>query len=248
MQIALSNVLIEYDIFGEKNYEGVLVVLHGWGRNKGDWKRFAETVSVEKRLQVILIDLPGFGGSTIPTEVIDSYDYSRYVMEFISKLGIKKYSLLGHSFGGKVAIIIAAESDNVERLFLVSPSGILKNYFKMILGFVAIVFRFLFSWILPDRFMEKFANYFRSKDYKQSGEMSKIFKKTVNQGVTKEAKNIGTKTLIVWGSNDKETPLAASKKLRKLISESSIRIVWEAGHNSHLDKEDSFIEIISENL
>lgn len=248
MRILVDNILVEYEILGGKDPKGTMVILHGWGRSKADWRAIGERLSIEKRLRVILVDLPGFGGSSVPNQVIDTFDYSDLILDFLKKIDIKEYLLLGHSFGGKVSIVMASKTKSIERLFLVSPSGVSKNYFKAFESVLMGILKVMFPWILPKKIVEKIASRFRSDDYKNSGEISEIFKKVVNQIVIEEAKNVSAKTVIIWGSKDNQKPLSDTKKLSNLIPDSTVRVVWGAGHNSHIEDPNTFFDIISDNL
>lgn len=91
------------------------LILHGWGRGSQSWQKFLDLVKdkvdIQKSssLQIIIPDLPGFGQSDYPPEAWSVGDYAEFVWQFLEKLNIKNFYLLGHSFGGRIAIKMAAE-------------------------------------------------------------------------------------------------------------------------------------------
>lgn len=72
-----------------------------------------------------LVDFYGFGKTPHPDYPLTVKDYADGVLELMDKLNIEKATLVGHSFGGRVAIYIAAKyPEKVEKLVLVDSAGI----------------------------------------------------------------------------------------------------------------------------
>jgi pimeloyl-ACP methyl ester carboxylesterase len=246
MQIVVDNILLNYKILGN-NKNKTILVLHGWGRNIDEWLQTGKVLS--RKYKVILLDLPGFGGSSsIPKSPFDIYDYANLVGKFINELKIKKFALLGHSFGGKISIIVASKNESVQKLFLIDPSG-LKNmnwtikFKKSLLNIFNTVLFFL-----PKRIKDIFVLFVQSKDYREAGILKESFKEIVNQHVYSEAKKIKTPTIIIWGEYDREVPIKMAKELNNLIPKSLVRIVWGSGHSPHLEKTKNFYKILQEYL
>jgi len=63
MQAVINDILTEYNILGLKNNEDIIII-HGWGQSSRDWEYVAQTLSDKYR--VVVLDLPGFGGSSLP--------------------------------------------------------------------------------------------------------------------------------------------------------------------------------------
>lgn len=112
MFTTINNLKIHYRSQGQGK---PLLILHGWGRGSQSWQKFLDLAKskVNKQqsasLQIIIPDLPGFGQSDYPPEDWSVGDYAEFVWQFLEKLNIKNFYLLGHSFGGRIAIKIAAE-------------------------------------------------------------------------------------------------------------------------------------------
>ncbi len=241
MQTVIDGNLINYEIFGAKQKNNILI-LHGWKNSLKNWENVGKKLSEKNK--VVLVDLPGMGNSSIPKiQPFGTYDYAKLINKFIEKLDLKEVTLIGHSFGGKTGIVSASTNTRIKKLVLVDNSGIntkslttrLKtNLYKMIRLF------------LPKKIAAKFSNILSSEDYRNAGDLLASFKKIVREDVSEDAKKIKVPTLIVWGENDKEVPLTSAKKLKSLISSSTLRIVWRTGHHLHLEKPEKFLEIIYE--
>ena len=245
MQIVVNGLLANYEIINPSGKRSILI-LHGWGRNLIEWVSMAKLLPSEYR--VILLDLPGFGNSSRPVNSdFDLLDYVSFVEEFLRKKGIKDTNLLGHSFGGKIAIVLASRSKIITNLFLISSSGISKPGTKVrAIAYLAKKIKRLIHPFFP---LPKEAIYILgSKDYKKAGPLAKIFKNVVSTNVSDYAKNISKKTIIIWGENDPEVPVSSAKTLGKLIPDSRIRIVWGAKHNPHLEYPEKLASILRDYL
>jgi pimeloyl-ACP methyl ester carboxylesterase len=65
--------------------------------------------------------------------------------------------------------------------------------------------------------------------------MRETFKKVINLDLTPDLKNIKNSTLLVWGENDKDTPLYMAEVMKSQIEDSGIVVIKNAGHFSYLD-------------
>lgn len=245
MQKVINDILLDYQILGDRQKRAI-VILHGWGRTYDEWLPTAKSLSSD--YQVILINLPGFGGSTLLSKKdAGVYDYAQVIGTFLKTTGIKEIILLGHSFGGKISIVLTSTSSYVKKLFLVSPSG---SETKPITVRVKI---FIVKLLKPIRTMFPFTGkvidfVFASRDYKNSGELATTFKKIISQKVVSEAKNIKVPTIIIWGDLDKELPVSNALILKNLVKNSVLRIAWGSGHFPHVEKSEQFLLLLREYL
>lgn len=95
--------------------------LHYFGGSAQSWRWVAEQLSGE--YHCIAINLPGFGGAPAMEEP-SIQGFADYVQEELRSLGIKTYTLIGHSMGGKIAMQVAADAskESIRHLVLVAPS------------------------------------------------------------------------------------------------------------------------------
>jgi pimeloyl-ACP methyl ester carboxylesterase len=246
MQTIVKNTLTNYQILGPKDTEETIVILHGWGRSYSDWIPIAN--QLKDRFKVILLDLPGFGSTPKPQTDWTIYDYTDYFEEFAKKLGLKNLIFIGHSFGGRIGIISASRSNLIKKLILVDSGAIEKKSLKLKAKVFIVQSLKPLTKLLPTNIQKKLKSKAGSSDYQASGEMKKIFLNTIHEDLTHLFKNIKTKTLIIWGSNDLTLPVRNAKIIKSQIKDSELRIVWEAGHHPHLDKPKEFLEILEENI
>ena len=93
---------ISYEILNPKA-DACVLFLHGWGANKELMKKaFGAHLT---KFRHIYVDLAGFGASSIG-EPLTTKDYAKIVSAFLSELGLRPRLITGHSFGGKVAVLL----------------------------------------------------------------------------------------------------------------------------------------------
>lgn len=246
MQTVVDNVLINYHIIGKKQRNTILI-LHGWGRSLQEWIPIARELSKDNK--VVLLDLPGFGGSSFfKKDDAKILDYISLIDNFINKLKLKDIILLGHSFGGKLSVILSVKNKNIKKLILASPSGIEKKNLKVTFSFKIAAFVKKLNFLIPKHLSNFLIGAMSSRDYKTAGELRSTFKNIVKKDVRSEAKNLNIPTIIVWGEKDKELPVYNAQLFRKHILNSTLRIIWGAGHFPHLEKPKQFIQILKEYL
>lgn len=102
-----------------------LLLLHGSSGEKDNWNRVARHLT--PHLRVIALDLPGFGDSDRPADgAYGLWDQVAHIRAFAAELGLRRFHLGGHSFGGRVAAMYAARHpEQVAGLWLLAPGGVL---------------------------------------------------------------------------------------------------------------------------
>jgi len=241
MQIVKDGLLTHYQTIGDKR-ETVLI-LHGWMRSINEWLPTA--LQLKEKYRVVVLDLPGFGSTQMPEKAYSIYDYATFVEHFLDKLEIKKVTLIGHSFGGRIGIIIAAKTDRINNLILVDAAGVEQRSF---FAKIKIAFFKSAKVVLPESLVERLRYQLGSPDYKSAGAMRTIFLKVINEDLSYLLSKISVKTLLIWGNKDTEVPEWKTRKMKKLIRDSKLRVVWGSGHDPHLEKPKEFFEILKDYL
>ena len=156
--------------------------------------------------------------------------------------GLKQAVLLGHSFGGRISIQLAAAfPERVLAMVLINGHGLrlpppLSASLKTKgMGFLRSLIKFFDSVSGSTLFKDWFVPRFASPDYLKAGVLRKTFVKVVNEDLTSEAAGIKVPSFLLWGGADTETPLALGQRLHDLIKNSELVVLPEAGHNMHLD-------------
>lgn len=244
MYSSINGLKIYYEVAGSGK---PIVLLHGWGGQVESFKPvFAH---LAKTYKVCALDLPGFGRSEMPPESWNVGSYTLFLTSFLESVGIDKASIVAHSFGGRIAIMLAATfPEKVEKLILVDSAGIrLKGikYYRRV--FLAKTGRFLFHLFgkkgeKAKQILYRFAG---SKDYLEAGKMRGTLVKVVSEDLRSILPKIVAPTLLVWGEHDTETPLVHGKIMQKAIKDSGLVVLKKAGHFSYLDQFSQFCLILS---
>lgn len=227
----------------EKGDGKPLLLLHGYLSNKESFNYQFEYLSKSRR--VVAIDLPGFGFTPEPPFAYALDDYVQFVIDVIDRMCGGKTDIIAHSFGGRIAIKLAAKyPEKVDKVLLVGAAGLkprrgIKYYIKV--GTYKALKK-----ISPKTAKRKIAR-FASSDYMAlSPVMRESFKKIVNENLDGLLYEIKAPTLIVFGSNDDQTPLYMAKKLHKNIAESGLVVMQGCGHFCFVESPRAFSIIASE--
>ncbi len=244
----INGLNINYIIEGEGE---PIIVLHGWGANINTVLSIVN--ALKDRYKVYAIDLPGFGKSQEPQEVIGSFEYAEIISKFMEKEKIEKASFIGHSFGGKLSIILGSKyPELVNKIVLIDSAGLIPKrgpkYYIKVYSFKALrfIYKNLFFWIKDEEKMEKFYKRFGSDDYQDaSGIMRKILVRVVNENLKPLLKDIKAPTLLIWGDEDDATPLYMGKIMEKEIPDSGLVVLEGTGHYSYLDDYYRFVRVLN---
>ncbi|MCK4453818.1 alpha/beta hydrolase [Candidatus Parcubacteria bacterium] len=230
----------------------VLIILHGWQSSKEKWQtikqelqKCTENGSQCIEIKVIIPDLPGFKKETELDRVWDLDDYINWFEKYSSGLS-EPFYLLGHSFGGRMAIKFAAKHpEKLKELILVSSAGIKSKQNILYLTFLAYAKKFkwiflklpLFKNLFPILRKIFYKYILRKTDYINAEKMpylQKTFKKVIAEDLTPYLSQIKTPTLIIWGKGDKITPLSDAYLMKEKIKNSKLEILKSVGHVPHL--------------
>lgn len=218
--------------YAEKGNGKPLILLHGWGASLSTFNNVIEEFCEEFR--VYAVDLPGFGESDVllPLNVYEVCDVLR---EFVLKLNIINPIILGHSYGGRIAIIYASRYD-VSRLVLVSAAGV-KQKLRFNKRFKIRVYKALKKCHIPIRM--------GSKDYLNADNVKRIMLvNAVNTDLSSELRNIKCPTLLIYGDKDEVTPVELGNKIKSLITGSYLIVMEECDHFPYLRRCNYFCLIV----
>ena len=234
-----------YDFFDNKK-EMTVVLLHGWG---GNHQSLISLASAFANYNILTLDFFGFGLSDKVKENFDIYTYANAVIALTKFLQLKKICLVGHSFGGRVAIIFAGlEQSLVEKVILIDSAGIKPKYsFKK--TFKRIFFK-IQKFLVKNNVRNKAClTKYGSADYKALSSTEKVvFNKIINEDLSKYLEFMKQKTLIIWGEKDKDTPLYMARHLREKIKNSRLVILKGGSHFVYVEQTKFVIKCIKEFL
>lgn len=226
------------DVYYER-HDGVgtpVVLMHGWGCRVDTMRRVFDKLSGIGKT-VVAFDFPGFGKSDPPFRPFSVFDYARVTLGLFSALGIEKPDVIAHSFGGRVAIILASEN-LVNRLLLVDAAGV-KPRFNLGRSLKISAYKIRKKLGLK-------TDKCGSTDYRAlDGVMRETFVKVVNEYLDRLLPLVTRPTLLVWGEKDRDTPPYMAKRMKRKIQDSALVIMKDCGHFSFLDDAAAFTAVAS---
>ncbi|MDE6811112.1 MAG: alpha/beta hydrolase, partial [Muribaculaceae bacterium] len=119
--LEIDGVRLHYADTGKSDGKPI-IIMHGYGCNINTVASIAAIL--EPGMRVINIDLPGHGKSDEPPYIWGVNDYTVCIERLIEKLELKHVSLLGHSFGGRIGILLSSRNNDINKLVLVDAAGI----------------------------------------------------------------------------------------------------------------------------
>jgi len=240
-----------------------ILLLHGFGADKDNWNLFSKYLT--KKYHVITPDLPGFGESSKIWS--DQYTIAAQVErlhEFVKKIGLKKFHLVGNSMGGLIAGVYAATNpDEIQTLGLLDPAGVAgrePNQFSrelekgsnpLIVESVSEYDKLLdFTFFKPPFMPAPLKSYFAEIAVQRKDFYKKVFiEATPGNQLEAVMARIRAKTLILWGDNDRVLSVSSAQVLQEGIRNSKVIILKDCGHMPMLERPEEtarhYLEFIS---
>jgi len=247
MQIIVDDIDIEYQDTGSGP---VVLLLHGWGGNAFSFNPLVRELN-DKRF--ISLSFPGFGKSEAPANPWGVIDYAQFLSTFLKKLNISGIDIVvAHSFGGRVVIKAIAETMLFpKKLILIGAAGVSQKAFLQRCTSVAIKVGKIAIAIIPiPSIRRRLKNFARravgSDDYRNAGNLKDTLVKVVNEDLRSDASKIETPTLLIWGDQDQQTPLADARTLNNCIKHSYLKIIEGADHFVFVSETKRVAELIND--
>jgi Predicted hydrolases or acyltransferases (alpha/beta hydrolase superfamily) len=230
MKKNIMGINLNYVDYGVEDGNTILLI-HGWGQNIEMMKGIGDSFSKEYR--IVIIDLPGFGKSSVPEFAWNVSDYVECIKLFLEELKIDKLIIAGHSYGGKIGLLYASKYE-VEKLILFGSP------FKKEIKNLSLKTKILkqLKKVPGLNKLEGFAKkHIGSEDYRNATPlMRETLVNTVNLDITEEIKKIKASALIIWGTNDEAVPVERAYELEKLIADAGVVIFEGCTHYAYLER------------
>ena len=229
------------EVFGEGPPR--VLALHGWGRRGADFKQSLHD------LPALAPDLPGFGASPAPESVIGADGYADIVAQIVDDFD-RPPVLVGHSFGGRVAVCLAAKmSDAVGPLVLTGVPLLQRTDPKK----PALSYRMIRVLnklgLVSDEQIEAERRKRGSADYRAAtGVMRDILVKAVNESYESELSQIRSSVSMLWGSHDREVPVAVAERAVVLLDKADLEVLDGIGHHVPIEAPDALRRVIDSAL
>lgn len=195
-------------------------LLHGWDNDLSRMQPLGKLLCGQATVH--LIDLPGFGDSADPPfdeETGDAWgtlEYARRMVGLMDELGADKVDVVGHSYGGRVAVQMAANfPERIRSITLLAAAGlpVLRSWSQQI------KYRFRAILKVP------------SPDYKKASKALRlVFVRAVNEDLSAVARQVHCPCLLIWGDKDDQTPLDMGTRYHALIQSSELVTLPGRGH------------------
>ena len=245
MNVVVDGLMTDYQKIGSGK---VIVCLPGWGNSLTSFANLAQHLQGD--YTILTLDLPGFGSTEAPPTAWGLENHVDFVAEWLKKIGVKKiHSLVGHSYGGAVAITgLSSGIIKSEKLVLIASAGIRSENAKRLALLKAVTK----IGKQPLKLMPKnWQTRARQKFYGAIGSdltllphMEATFRKMINQDVQSAAASIKVPTLLIYGSADQVTPLRFGRLLNQAINGSKLEIISGAGHFVHQEQAEKVAGLI----
>ena len=236
MQIKVQGLNVNYIQYGKGKD---ILLLHGWGQNIEMMKPLGDAFC--NKFRITILDFPGFGQSEEPKEPWTIEKYSLMLEEFVKETGIKKPIVMGHSFGGRVAIRFSSRNP-IEKLVLFGSPCI---RIQKELPLKVRILKKLKTLPGMNKIGEFMKQYIGSRDYKAASPvMRETLVEVVNEDLSKYAREIEEPTLLIWGEQDDEAPVVEAQELEKIMMDAAL-IILPGTHYAYLENLARVITILN---
>jgi pimeloyl-ACP methyl ester carboxylesterase len=196
--------------------------------------------------------MPGFGKKETPLKPYSLDDYVDFIDKFLKANKISKTIIIGHSFGGRVAIKYASLlPQKVEKLILTGVPGFLPvsnlkvKFFLLLSKLGGLIFRLPILSSTQDLAQKILYRISGANDYARvEGIMRKTFKLIIREDLVKSMENLRVPVALVWGERDTIVPVSIAYRMNKVISGSKLTIIKNTTHKLPYENYREFYQAI----
>ena len=247
MKVIVNGMATEYT---DQGNGPVILLLHGWQDSLHSFDLIVNPLLETYR--VLRLDLPGFGQTELPPKNWYLDDYIEFVRAFIEKINIEPEYIVGHSFGARIILkALAQKRLSAKKIVLIAAAGVSKvnQTRNMTFNLIAKLGKLLTAIpplsLFRKKIREKFYAFIGS-DYLSSSALSGTFLNVIHEDLSNLVKGISIPTLLIWGAEDKATPLADAKFLADSIAQAQLRVFENCDHYVHQQEPEAVSELIKE--
>ena len=236
---------IRYEIFGEGGKK--LVLLHGWGGNVDSFLPLIR--DLKEDFSILVPEFPGHGASSEPPEPWSVTEYMEATAALMRETGFVGADIAAHSFGCRVAILLAATYPEIAgRMLLTGAAGLIPKqtaektkkagaYQKLKkLASLPVIPK-----ALQENLREKLVQKYGSADYKAlTPSMRATFNRVIHQDLEEYLDKINCPVFLFWGENDTATPVWMARVMEEKIPDCALTVVPGCGHFAYLEAYEQF--------
>jgi pimeloyl-ACP methyl ester carboxylesterase len=236
------------NLFGEHYGEGPVRViwLHGWGRRGQDFAAAANDLA-RRGVASVALDLPGFGASPAPSSAGGARRYAELVLPAVQEIGDGPFVLVGHSFGGTVACVLAANHPELVRSLVLTGAPLLRSPSSRSSPAIYRALRWLHGrGVVSDARMEAARQRYGSSDYRRaSGVMRDVLVISVNESYEDELTRLDVPVTLLWGDQDREVPLDVATRASVLLTTThTLQSLQGVGHLLPSDAPEALANVV----
>jgi pimeloyl-ACP methyl ester carboxylesterase len=211
---------------------GLVVALHGWGRDRRD------LIGAVGDHRALAVDLPGFGTSPPPPVPWGSADYAAAVGRLLEERSLHPAVLVGHSFGGRVAVVLAADRPDLVSGLVVIGTPLLRGPGRSVAWSHRLARYANRIGLISDDAMEARRRRHGSADYRAAtGVMRQVLVRVVNEDYADHLGRVTAPTAFCWGEDDTAAPVPTVRRAWELVGNPvSFDVVAGSGHDVHLSR------------
>ena len=210
-----------------------LVWAHGWGQSGAAFRPLAEALA--PLASSILLDFPGFGTAPLPSSAWGTAEYADAAHHWLSDIARgKRLIWIGHSFGGRVGIQLAARHpETLDGMVLIAAAGLQRQRSmaqRIRLAARRTFFKSAKRIVREGPRLDRLRQRMGSADYRNAGALRPILSRVIAEDLKSIAPRITSPTLLIYGQKDTETPPEMGERLKTLIPGSALAILEGYGH------------------
>lgn len=240
-----------------------VLLVHGSGPGVSAWANWRLTLpALAEHVDVVAPDVVGFGFTDRP----DGFEYSleawrAHLLGLADALGLDRFSIVGNSFGGALAISMAVHApERVDRLVLMGSCGVsfpITDGLDRVWGYqpslgamreLLDLFAYDRSLVTDDLARMRYAASVRP-GFQES--FAAMFPPPRQRGVDdlatpeEQIRGISAPTLVVHGREDRVIPLGNAYRLLHLIDDSRLHVVGRCGHWTQIEHAEEFNRLVT---
>ncbi len=250
--VTAHGIKTRYQTFGRG--AEIMIFLHGWGGSAESFESLAPRIAKQNKIKAVIVDLPGFGESGLPPKQgWDTHEYELWLEEFLQKLNIAKAHFYGHSFGCRVIVRLLLKQPHLaQKVILTGAAGIkwpptLREKVSLFLST-----KFVQSKKLIPASVQQFlvCRVFGARDWGMvSEELKSTLKKVLEEkDFRDDLPKIKNLVLLLWGAQDKITPLRSGKVFAEKLPRAQLKILPTGRHGIHRTHANEIVKSITKFL